>query len=196
MKFNKFFILPIVFLIITIITSILAFSYDAKLENGYFYSSELQKEIVIEGEYFAVFGNLGQESQTISLVDMSDGIHITIKDGFDVILKDYMLVIKEYQHFYDPSIISSINEEPDLQIDNLDGYLFTVNLESLTTYQVNLSETVDNIDEDQIEIVLVNISEELLLTKTIYEIVSYTSLVLFVVSSIVVSTIIYKRRFQ
>ena len=107
MKFKKLFIVPIVLLLITVVTSILAFQNSNQLEKGYLYFSERVVSPTYDVEYFAIFGNLKETDYTITIESLDDYIHITTKDSSEKIMKDIAVTIKETDTLYDSSIVTN-----------------------------------------------------------------------------------------
>jgi len=182
MKFKKLFIVPIVLLLITVVTSILAFQNSNQLEKGYLYFSERVVSPTYDGEYFAIFGNLKETDYTITIESLDDYIHITTKDSSEKIMKDIAVTIKETDTLYDSSIVTNNLTTTTIVIDELDDYIFTVSLDAGKTYELSMTKTDQNTDDASMDMVLAQLPEYLLNMKSLNESIAFSSFVFSILS--------------
>ena len=177
MKRKIVYFVPIFLVIISIITSLTAFAYSKSLENGYIYVNDEPSYISIDGEYFAIIGNLGEESTFITVDSLNQQLIISIYDSNKIITREYNLVIKKVGDDYSNDIINDYIGTTLINIDDIEEYIFTLDLEEDETYETVLTTTVNNVDDDQIDLVLINIPEHMLNMKNLNEGISFTTLV-------------------
>jgi len=185
---------PIFLVIVSIITSLIAFDYNKKLESAFIYINDNSSTVVFGGEYYSVFGNLGDNSMFISVDSLENHQLITIYDSNEIITKEYTLVIKEENSAYTDSIITdSIGSDP-LVINDIEEYFFKLDLEEDKTYETILTKTANNIDDEEIDLVLINIPEHLLNMKNLNEGISFTTMVFAVLSGATILIMIYVKK--
>lgn len=172
----------------------MAFQQISQLEEGYIYIDEIQKEVVFEGEYFLLLGNLGYESDTISLENQPDGVLITIFDNEDVIIREYKLIVSKQGLNYDQSIVESIISSEKNDVDYLEEHLLTIILERGETYTFLLEQTENHTDSDEIDIVFVNQPEHILNMKNIMEGISFSSGIFTIISFLTILAILYVKK--
>ena len=59
-------LLPVILVIISIVTSLIAFDYTQQLEEGYLYVENKDVSPTYTGEYKAILGNLTEDAITVS----------------------------------------------------------------------------------------------------------------------------------
>lgn len=168
---------PVFLVIISIITSLVAFAYSKKLENGYIYVNNNPSYVTYEGEYFTIVGNLGDESAFISVDSLNHQLLITIYDSNEIITREYTLEVKTLDSTYSSDIVTDFIGTDLLNIDDIEDYIFTLNLEEGETYETILTKTSNNIDEEEIDLVLVILPEHLINMKDLNEGISFSTLV-------------------
>lgn len=194
MKLKKFVPLPIILLIISIITSIIAFQQDKKLEQGYLYVDGQDKSTVYGADYFAVLGNIEMEAYYISIESQDQYLYIVTYDNEENILKEFALIIRKKDEIYSSMIVKETISNEMIVIDEMDDYLFTVMLEADSLYAVSLNRLDDNLDTTNINVALVYIPEDVYNLKLIMENVAFTSLVFTLVSAITIVAIYFIKR--
>ena len=188
------YLVPVFLIIISIITSIIAFVYSEKLENGYIYIDENTVNITVEGEYFAIVGNLGDTSSFISVDSLSTELIITIYDSDRVITREYTIKVKKENTEYSSDIIKEFIGTELISIEDIDDYIFKLDLEDNETYDTVLSKTSNNVDEEEIDLVFINIPEHLLNMKNLNEGIAFTTLVFAAVSGISILVILWVKK--
>lgn len=194
MKKKIVYLVPVFLIIVSIITSIIAFVYSEKLENGFVYISDTPIEAKYEGEYFAIIGNLGENSMYITVDSLPSHLLITIYDENEVITREYTLIVKNENNAYSSEIINDFIGTTLINIDSLDDYIFKLDLHEDETYETILTKTSNNVDDDEIDLVLLNIPENLLNMKNLNEGISFTSLVFAAISGITILVILYVKK--
>ena len=168
---------PVFLVIISIITSLVAFAYSKKLENGYIYVNNNPSYITYEGEYFAIVGNLGDKSSFISVDSLNQQLLITIYDSNEIITREYTFEVKIENSTYSSDIVTDYIGTDLLNIDDIEDYIFTMDLEEGETYETILTKTSNNVDEEEIDLVLVILPEHLINMKDLNEGISFSTLV-------------------
>lgn len=194
MNIKKFFIIPSIILLVTIITSFIAFQQTSQLEKGYIYTDEAQSEIFFEGEYFLLLGNLGDYSDTITLRNQTEGVLITIFDIDEVIIKEYNLKVFKQGSNYNQNIIVSMISTDKNDVDYLEEHLLTVSLEEGETYEFSLEQTENHPDSEEVDVVFVNTPEHILNMKNIMESISFTSGIFTIISFLTILAILYVKK--
>ncbi|MDY0317830.1 MAG: hypothetical protein RBQ64_04535 [Candidatus Izemoplasmatales bacterium] len=192
MKLKKFIFLPIILVIVSIFTSIIAFNQSNKLDKGYIYVDENQYTPVYAGEYFAIIGNLMDEEYYIRIESLDDFLSISTYDLSSNLIREFEMLITEEGSEYNRDIVISTLSEEMIIIDEMEDYLFFVNLEINKNYSFNLSR-VDS-DGDKLNIALVNIPENIYNLKSLMESVSFTTLVFAAISGFTIIAIHFIRR--
>ena len=172
----------------------MAFQQISQLEKGYIYIDETQKEIVFDGEYFLLLGNLGYESDTISLKSQPDGVLITIFDNEDIIIREYKLKVYKQGSSYEESIVESITSSEKNDVDYLEEHLLTIILEEGETYTFLLEQTENHPDSEEIDIVFVNTPEHIVNMKNIMEGISFSSGIFTIISFLTILAILYVKK--
>jgi hypothetical protein len=193
-KLKLFWILPMIMFIVAIVTSIIAFNYSSRLEQGYLYQNDDSIEITYEGEYFAVLSGLGEEAYDIQATSFADYLLISVYDLEGMIIKEYEVIIKISGDNYNPQIITTLLTTDRIVIDDLDDYLFRVELNSNYTYDFQVMKTANNVDEEMANIILVNIPEQLFNMKNLNESISFTTLVFGIISALTILALYYIRK--
>ena len=173
---------PVLLVIISIITSLIAFDYNKNLENGFIYVNNNTSDVVFEGEYYSIIGNLGDNSAFVTVESLSEHLLIAIYDQNETIIKEYTLIIKEEDKVYSNTIINEVIGSIPINLDENDEYIFTLNLEKDKTYETILTKTSNNIEDEEIDLALINIPEHLLNMKSLNESISFATLVFAVLS--------------
>lgn len=192
MKLKKFILLPIILVIVSILTSIIAFNQSNKLDKGYIYVDENQYTPVYAGEYFAIIGNLMDEEYYIRIESLDDFLSISTYDLSSNLIREFEMLITEEGSEYNKDIVISTLSEEMIIIDEMEDYLFFVNLEINKNYSFNLSR-VDS-DGDKLNIALVNIPENIYNLKSLMESVSFTTLVFAAISGLTIIAIYFISR--
>ena len=192
MKLKKFIFLPIILVIVSILTSIIAFNQSNKLDKGYIYVDENQYTPVYAGEYFAIIGNLMDEEYYIRIESLDDFLSISTYDLSSNLIREFEMLITEEGSEYNKDIVISTLSEEMIIIDEMEDYLFFVNLEINKNYSFNLSR-VDS-DGDKLNIALVNIPENIYNLKSLMESVSFTTLVFAAISGLTIIAIYFISR--
>jgi hypothetical protein len=192
MKLKKFVFLPIVLIIISIITSIIAFQQTQKLEDGYIYVNDNQFTPIYAGEYFAIIGNILDEEYYIAIESLDEYLKITTYDTLENVVREFQLVIKEVDQNYDKQIVTSVISNEKVIIDEMDDYLFFVNLDMGTNYFFSMSRV--DFDGEKLNIALVNIPENVYNLKSLMESVSFTTLIFATISGFTIVVIYFIKR--
>jgi hypothetical protein len=187
MKNKKLFLIPIVFVIIAAIASILSFLQDDKLEEGYIHSNNSTETANYSGDYFAVIGNV-KDATHVTTLSTNNGVELFFYDENAHLLESYTYQIFLSGSTYDASIIT-INPVSMELIDDLEEYLFSVELVENEEYVIDI-ETITGDEEDPIDIILVTLDGQAYIMKQTMENVVYTSLILGVTSLIIVALIV------
>ncbi|MCF7924005.1 MAG: hypothetical protein K9L64_02715 [Candidatus Izimaplasma sp.] len=194
MKFKYLFFIPLLMILISIATSIIAFKYSKTLEQGYVKINQQETEVVFDGEYFVVLGNISDLEKYIEVESTNDFIQITTYDEENNIVKDFHLTIKEKDKPYDASIIIETLSDDLILIDEMEDYLFYVGLEENKIYEFSMTQTVSNNDDQYLDLVLVNLPEHLYNMKNLNEGISFTTLVFAVISGLSLLGIAYVKK--
>jgi len=193
MKLTKLWFIPIILIIISIASSIIAFDQGNKLNLGYLYIDGQPKEIIYEGEYLGILGNTG-EAYKIKAESLSDFLSIVTYDTNSDVLDEYKLLISINNGSHDSSLITSTVSDQAVIIDEMEDYLFTVNLKKDNTYIFDLQTIDDNPDTEDIDLALANIPENVYNLKSLMEGVSFTTLIFALLSVITIGSIIYIKK--
>ena len=185
---------PVFLVIISIITSLVAFAYSKKLENGYIYVNNNPSYITYEGEYFAIVGNLGDESSFISVDSLNQQLLITVYDSNEIITREYTLEVKIENSTYSSDIITDYIGTDLLNIDDIEDYIFTLDLKEGETYETILTKTPNNVDEEEIDLVLIILPEHLLNMKDLNEGISFSTLVFAGLSGFTILMFIFVKK--
>ncbi len=185
---------PVFLVIISIITSLVAFAYSKKLENGYIYVNDNPSYVTYEGEYFAIVGNLGDESTFISVDSLNQQLLITIYDSDEIITREYTLEVKIENTTYSNDIITDYIGTDLLNIDDIEDYIFTLDLKEGETYETTLTKTPNNVDEEEIDLVLVILPEHLINMKDLNEGISFSTLVFAGLSGFTILMFIFVKK--
>ncbi len=192
MKLKKFVFLPIILIIISIITSIIAFQQTQKLEDGYIYVNDNQFTPIYAGEYFAIIGNILDEEYYIAIESLDEYLKITTYDTLENVVREFQLVIKEVDQNYDKQIVTSVISNEKVIIDEMDDYLFFVNLDMGNNYFFSMSRV--DFDGEKLNIALVNIPENVYNLKSLMESVSFTTLIFATISGFTIVAIYFIKR--
>ena len=193
MRYRKLFILPIVLLIVFIITSIIAFNTTEKLNQGYVFIDEGEEDIVYDGDYFLLVGNLGLEIMTVTLSEATDGVNIKFYDINDQLLQEYVIEINLIGESFDSTIITSINTTEKIEVDSVEEHLLVIKLDSTKDYHLDVR-TISNLSDEDIGVVFANLPEQHVNMKSLMESVSFTTLVFTVISFLTILAIMYVKR--
>ena len=193
MKLMKLWFIPIILIIVSITSSIIAFDQGNKLNLGYLYIDGQPKEIIYEGEYLGILGNTG-EAYKIKAESLSDFLSIVTYDTNSDVLDEYKLLISINNGNHDSSLITSTVSDQAVIIDEMEDYLFTVNLKKDNTYIFDLQTIDDNPDTEDIDLALANIPENVYNLKSLMEGVSFTTLIFALLSVITIGSIIYIKK--
>ncbi len=194
MKFKHLFFIPLIMILISVATSIIAFRYSKTLEQGYIKINQQETDVVFDGEYFVVLGNLSDSETFIEVESTEDDIEITTYDEENNIIKDFQVIIKEKDQPYDNSIIKKVFSDDLILIDEMEDYLFYVGLEEDKTYEFSMTQTDSNNDDQYLDLVLVNLPEHLYNMKDLNEGISFTTLVFAVLSGLTLLGIAYIKK--
>ncbi|MGD9964113.1 MAG: hypothetical protein AB7E16_02405 [Candidatus Izemoplasmatales bacterium] len=193
MKLTKLWFIPIILIIVSITSSIIAFDQGNKLNLGYLYIDGKPKEIIYEGEYLGILGNTG-EAYKIKAESLSDFLRIVTYDTNSNVLDEYKLLISINNGNHDSSLITTTVSDQAVVIDEMEDYLFTVNLKKDNTYVFDLQTINDNPDTEDIDLALANIPENVYNLKSLMEGVSFTTLIFALLSTITIGSIIYIKK--
>lgn len=194
LKTKKILFIPIILIIISIVTSVIAFQQSKKLELGDLYIDNQEETTTYPGEYFAIIGNIDYDAYYISVEALENYIKIATYDEFETMQKEFSLVISQKNQEYNPDIVSSLVSNEIVLIDTMEDYLFRVNLEADETYTFSLERLDSNSDTNNITVVLVNMPENIYNMKTLMESVSFTTLVFAVVSAFTIVAIYFIKK--
>ena len=192
MKLRKFIFLPVILIIVSIITSVIAFQQSQKLDDGYIYVNDNQYIPIYPGEYFAILGNILDEEYYVSIESLDDYLEIVTYDTSENIVREFHLVIKENNQAYDQQIVTSVISNEKVIIDEMEDYLFFVNLDIGVNYSFNLSRI--DFDGEKLNIALVNIPENIFNLKSLMESVSFTTLIFAIISGFTIVAIYFIKR--
>ena len=193
MKLAKLWFIPIILIITSIAASIVAFDQGNKLNLGYLYIDGQPKEIIYEGEYLGILGNIG-EAYKIRVESQSDFLSIVTYDINSDVLDEYKLLISINSGNHDSSLITSTVSDQVVVIDEMEDYLFTANLKKNDTYFFELQTINDNPDTEDIDLALANIPENIYNLKSLMEGVSFTTLIFALLSTVTIGSIIYIKK--
>ena len=194
MKLKKFAAVPIILIIISVITSIIAFQQDKLLEQGYLYVDGQDKSTIYRADYIAILGNIEIEAYYISVESLDEYLYIVTYDNEENILKEFALIIRKKDEIYSSTIVKETISNEMVVIDEMDDYLFTVTLDGNSTYAISLNRLDDNLDTTNINVALVYIPEDIYNLKSIMENVAFTTLVFALVSAITIVAIYFVKR--
>lgn len=194
MKTKRIYLIPIIVSLVAILASIVAFQKSSELDQGTLYLDGNPKEIVFDGEYYLLLGNLGQVSETISIVDVAEGVLITVYDVNDEIWMQYTMMFFEENSTYDSSIINSINVTEKNDVDEITEHLLTLNLEKGKSYVFTLEQTENHINQEDIDAVFVNVPEQIINMKSLMENVAYTSGIFAILSLLTIWAVKYVKK--
>lgn len=194
MKLKKFAAVPIILIIISVITSIIAFQQDKLLEQGYLYVDGQDKSTIYGADYIAILGNIEIEAYYISVESLDEYLYIVTYDNEENILKEFALIIRKKDEIYSSTIVKETISNEMVVIDEMDDYLFTVTLDGNSTYAISLNRLDDNLDTTNINVALVYIPEDIYNLKSIMENVAFTTLVFALVSAITIVAIYFVKR--
>lgn len=194
MRVKLLFLIPIFLIIVSIFTSVVAYQKTNELNDGYIYVDDSEFEVLIDGEYFLLIGNLGLVSDTVILQNETGHVLITIFDESDNIIKEYRMFITEDGVNHDSALINSIDDDNEIDVDFITDHMLTIELEEGKMYTISLVQTENHDDSEQIDIVFVNLPEEVVNMKNIMESVSFTTGVFAVISLLTILAILYVRR--
>jgi hypothetical protein len=194
MKLKKFIPVPIILLVISIITSIIAFQQDKLLEHGYLYVDGQDKSTFYGADYIAILGNIEIEAYYISVESLDQYLYIVTYDNEENILKEFALIIRKKDEIYSPTIVKETISSEMVVIDDMDDYLFTVTLDENSTYAISLNRLDENLDTTNINVALVYIPEDVYNLKSIMENVAFTTLVFALVSAITIVAVYFVKR--
>lgn len=186
---KKLLFIPLFLIIVSISASFVAFLQSNQLNNGYLYVDDTQKEVVFEGEYFLLVGNLGQESEFITITNQSDGVLLTVYNLEEEIIMEHLLVVNKKNEVYDADIITSVISTEMNDVDELDESLLVVSLEQDSIYEIMQSRTENHNSDEDLDLVFVNIDEGVYRTKKIMENVSFTTGIFTILSIVTIASI-------
>jgi hypothetical protein len=192
MKLKKFIFVPVILIIVSIITSIIAFRQTQKLNDGYIYINDNQYIPVYSGEYFAILGNIQDEEYYISIESLDEHLKIVTYDTSENIVREFQLIIKEKDQIYDKQIVKSVISNEKVIIDEMEDYLFLVYLDMGVNYSFGLSRV--DLDGEKLNVALVNIPENIYNLKSLMESVSFTTLIFAIVSGFTIVAIYFIKR--
>jgi len=181
-------------LIVSIVTSIIAFQQAEKLELGQIYIGNSIKKVFYEGEYFAIVGNIDYDTYYLSIESTSNGINISTYSTDEEIQKTYHLVVNKQGEPYDPSIVVSIISSEIVDVDDMEDYLFRLNLEADQIYEFSIERVDENPDENKLDIVLVNLPENILNMKGLMESIAFTTIVFSIVSGFTIIALFFIKK--
>ncbi|HQN74786.1 MAG TPA: hypothetical protein PK160_01980 [Bacillota bacterium] len=194
MKLKWFTIVPIVLIIASIISSIIAFNQNGRLNQGYLYLDNLDKTTIYEGEYFAIIGNIDEKAHFIEGHSLENYYLVALYDVNEILLAEYKVEISLKDQTYNSTIFTFSLSENKIVIDEMNDYLFKVNLQKDSTYHLGLSELSNPGNLHDIDIALVHISSDVLSLKSIMESVAYTTLIFSIVSALTILGIYYIKK--
>lgn len=178
MTFRKIFIIPLVLVLISIVTIFLSFNIAKKIEDGYIYIGENDETPLYTGTHNALIGNISENDKYISTTQTPNGIKITIYDNSKEITKDYIFTPKVNGESYDSTIFIDFEPTEITEIKYLDNYIFQTDLNNSKIYDYTFVKTLDNVDTESMDLILFNIPDDMLSSKTLYETLSFTTLIL------------------
>lgn len=187
MRFHRLFYIPIIFIILAIVASIVSFLQNDRLEDGYLHSNNTQETTISSGTYFSVLGNI-KDAVYVTTISTATGIELFFYDENALLLESYTYKIYQTGSTYDNSIVE-ITPVTMAEIDDLEDYLFTADLDANTTYTIALT-TNEGDASDPIDIILITLDGNAYLLKQAMESVVYTAGILSVVSLIIVVVIL------
>lgn len=194
MKKKLKYVMPVIFIIISVLASFFAFKQAKLLELGQIYVDSGESRVEFAGEYFAVISNIDYDAQKISVTSVDEGVLITTYDNEETVQKDFLLTITIRDQEYNPAIITSTLSDDILVIDDLEDYLFRVNLEANINYDFSLERLDSNPDQNVISIVLVNVPENIFKLRTLLESISFSAMIFAFVSLMVIIGSLFSRK--
>jgi hypothetical protein len=194
MKLKWFTIVPIVLIIASIISSIIAFNQNGRLNQGYLYLDNLDKTTVYEGEYFAIIGNIDEKAHFIEGHSLENYYLVALYDVNEILLAEYKVEISLKDQTYNSTIFTFSLSENKIVIDEMSDYLFKVDLQKDSNYHLGFSELSNPGNLNDIDIALVHISSDVLSLKSIMESVAYTTLIFSIVSALTILGIYYIKK--
>lgn len=193
MKIRKFWFIPMILIIVSIVSSIVAFHQSNLLNLGYLYVDEEAKTTVYEGEYVAIIGNTSDAYyMSVSLQD--DFIELVTYGINNTILDKYHITISKDGTNHDASMVSSNVDNDILRIDEMDEYAFIFNLEKNETYIIDMEVTHNDPFTDDIDLVLVHIPEHIYNLKTLMEGLAVSTLIFAIISTLTIASILFFKR--
>ena len=194
MKLKWFTIVPIVLIITSIISSLIAFNQNGRLNQGYLYLDNSDKTTIYEGEYFAIIGNIDDKAHFIEGHSLESYYLVSLYDINEILLAEYKVEISLNGQTYNSAIFTFSLSENKIVIDEMSDYLFKVNLQKESSYHLGLSELSNPANLTEIDIALVHIPSDVLGLKSIMESVAYTTLIFSIVSAFTILGIYYIKK--
>ena len=112
----------------------------------------------------------------------------------NLVLDKYHLTVSYDHEAHHPELVSSTVENQKLLIDEIDEYLFVLDLEEDQSYDFQLEVIESDPHTDDIDIVFANIPEHILNLKSLMEGVAFSTLIFTVISTITIAAIIFIRK--
>lgn len=187
MKNKKLFFIPLFFVILAVVASIVSFLQNDRLEKGYLHSNNATETTSYGGDYFAVLGNI-KDATHITTLSTDQGVQLFFYDENAILLESYVYQIYPTGETFDRGIVTLTPLTME-SIDELDDYLFTVDLIDNQEYTISLLQETGS-SNDPIDLILVTLDGNAYLVKQTMENVVYTSLILGVTSLLIVALIV------
>lgn len=188
MKKNLLFIIPLLLLIISIITSILAFNIDKDIDEGYLYIDQPLQETVYSGNYYVIFGNVDEDAYYINLNQTNDFIEVMFYKEDESLLSQYNVYVAriESSQTLDTDLITTVYNGENLQINEITEQLIELDLEAERVYRFTLEEVTNNGTSQDLDMVFYHVNETLLGRKAIYENVAFTTIIFAIISGLTI----------
>lgn len=193
MKLKKLWLIPIILVIFSVLSSVVAFRQSLKLEEGYLYVDNEAKTTVYKGDYDAIIGNT-VDVYYIEVSLLADYVEISTYDKSEVLLDQYNLKISLDANEHDASLTFSNVEDQKINIDEMEEYLLTISLDENQIYYLELEVVNNDLSTDDIDIAFVYIPEHVYNLKTLTEGIAFTTLIFAFISSLTIAAIIYVKK--
>ena len=167
-------ILPFFLLLLSLISSMIAFDYTEKLEESFIYANNTPETPMFTGTYYTIVGNLPENSYNYQTTKTDVGYELVILDDQDEILQHVLFTITE-DGIVNPDVVSGF--QTDVTPGELDGYLFDLELNNSKSYTFNVTIIENNTDSDEIDLAFFNMDNDLFHNQDLWEGISSTTFI-------------------
>lgn len=191
-------LLPVLLLIISLISSIIAFNYSKLTDETYIYIENESIVPAYTGEYFAIIGNLTDDAYKIKVEtnpienNTSASYNIEILDEADNTLEKYLLIISD-------NAMNHVSESVTVQVEEgilfeLEEYIIKLDLNKDTTYILELQEIENNTEKDEIDLAFFHLNNEYYDRQDLFEGISFTTFIFALLSGLTILAIIFTKK--